>query len=313
MSDRAEGATARGRAAHQFFLDLQSRITDGLANLDGQGSFCADEWDREGGGGGRSMVIEDGRVFEKGGVNLSAVFGELSEAFAKELPGPGRRFFATGVSLVIHPKNPHVPTVHANFRYLEKGDGEQTVAWFGGGADLTPWILYEEDARHFHEVWKSACDRHEVGDHPRFKRWCDDYFFIPHRGEARGIGGIFFDYLGVGGKKGTPADLDETFAFVQDAGGSFLDAYLPIVERRQDAASTEAERQWQLVRRGRYVEFNLVYDRGTVFGLKTGGRIESILMSLPNLVSWKYDHQLEPDSYQTRLVSALQNPRDWLA
>ncbi|MCB9646360.1 MAG: oxygen-dependent coproporphyrinogen oxidase [Deltaproteobacteria bacterium] len=305
-------ATPRGQAAHQLFLDVQTRITDALASLDGRQSFRVDQWDRPEGGGGRSMVIEDGRVFEKGGVNVSAVYGELSEAFARELPGSGRHFFATGVSLVIHPRNPHVPTVHANFRYLEKGDGEDYTAWFGGGADLTPWILYEEDAVHFHRVWKAACDRHPVADHDRLRKWCDEYFYLPHRGETRGVGGIFFDYFGTGGERGTPADLDEVQRFVEDAAGSFLDAYLPIVERRQHTESTEAERAWQLVRRGRYVEFNLVYDRGTVFGLKTGGRIESILMSLPNLVAWKYDHQPEP-GYQTALLEVLKQPRDWLA
>jgi coproporphyrinogen III oxidase len=304
-------ATARGQAAHQLFLDVQARITDALASLDGAGCFRVDEWDRPEGGGGRTMVIEDGRVFEKGGVNVSAVHGELTEAFARELPGEGRRFFATGVSLVIHPKNPHVPTVHANFRYLEKGDGAGYTAWYGGGADLTPWILYEEDAVHFHRVWREVCGRHAVADHDRLKRWCDEYFYLPHRGETRGIGGIFFDYFGTGGDKGTPAELDEVRRFVEDAAGSFLDAYLPIVERRQHAAATEAERDWQLVRRGRYVEFNLVYDRGTVFGLKTGGRIESILMSLPNLVSWKYDHQVEP-GYQAELVEVLKKPRAWI-
>ena len=293
----AHSATARGHAAHQLFLDVQARITDALETLDGGQSFRVDEWTRPEGGGGRSMVIEDGRVFEKGGVNVSAVYGELSEAFAKELPGAGRRFFATGVSLVIHPRSPHVPTVHANFRYLEKGDGTSFEAWYGGGADLTPWILYEEDAADFHRVWRDVCGRHPVADHDRLKRWCDEYFYLPHRGETRGVGGIFFDYFGVGGDKGTPAPLDD---------------YLPIVERRRHAPFTEAERAWQLVRRGRYVEFNLVYDRGTVFGLKTGGRIESILMSLPNLVAWKYDHQPEP-GYQTQLIEALTRPRDWLA
>lgn len=312
-------SSERGRAAHQFFLDLQDRITDALAGVDGRRSFITDTWEREGGGGGRSRVIEDGAVFEKGGVNVSAVYGDLPESFAKDLPGPGRRFFATGISLVIHPRNPHVPTVHANFRYLEKGDATGTVAWYGGGADLTPWILYEEDASHFHRVWQTTCQRHAVADYGAMKAWCDDYFMITHRGERRGIGGIFFDYLGLDSDFGKPdslahhrASLDDLFFFVKDAGASFLEAYVPIVERRRDTPASEDERTWQLKRRGRYVEFNLVYDRGTVFGLKTNGRVESILMSLPNLVAWKYDDHPLPNSYQSRLVDVLRQPRAWL-
>jgi coproporphyrinogen III oxidase len=291
---------ARGQAAHQFFRKIQEQITERLAQIDG-GSFRIDEWDRDEGGGGRTMILLDGRVIEKGGVNVSCVHGELSDAFAKELPGEGKNFFATGVSLVIHPRNPHVPTVHANFRFLEKG----TSSWFGGGSDLTPWILYDEDATHFHRVWKSVCDRHPIADHARLKKWCDEYFFLPHRGETRGIGGIFFDYFS--------GDHDTTFRFVEDAASHFLDAYVPIVERRLDTPFTEAERTWQLTRRGRYVEFNLVYDRGTIFGLKTKGRIESILMSLPNLVRWGYDEHPEPGTKEARLLEILKAPRDWLA
>ncbi len=299
----------RGRAAHQFFLQIQQEITDRLAAIGGN-PFRVDEWTRDEGGGGRSMILLDGTTFEKGGVNVSCVHGELSEAFAKDLPGEGRRFFATGISLVIHPRNPHVPTVHANFRYLEKGTD---AAWFGGGSDLTPWILYDEDAVHFHRVWRSVCDRHPVANYARFKEWCDEYFFLPHRGERRGIGGIFFDYLGLAGSKiGTPADLDQVFAFVKDAAAGFLDAYVPIVERRRAAAWTEDQRLWQLTRRGRYVEFNLVYDRGTIFGLKTNGRVESILMSLPSLVRWGYDEHPAPGTEQARLVGILEKPRDWL-
>jgi coproporphyrinogen III oxidase len=300
----------RGQEAHQFFLEAQETITKELVSVEG-GQFRVDEWDREEGGGGRSMILLDGRIFEKAGVNVSCVHGELSEAFARELPGEGRSFFATGVSLVIHPRNPHAPTVHANFRYLEKGGD---AAWFGGGSDLTPWILYDEDAIHFHRTWKSACDRHPVASYARFKKWCDEYFYIPHREECRGIGGIFFDYYGLDSPKlGTKADLDQVFAFVKDAATRFPEAYVPIVKRRKDTPFTEAERTWQLTRRGRYVEFNLVYDRGTVFGLKTKGRVESILMSLPNLVRWGYDEHAEPGSKEARLVEILKKPRDWLA
>ena len=296
---------------HAFFLEAQDRIVAGLERFEPELRFGDDRWDREGGGGGRSRVIEEGQTFEKGGVNVSCVYGELSEAFASQLPGPGRSFVATGVSLVIHPRNPHVPTAHANFRYLEKGDDEHRVAWFGGGADLTPWVLYEEDAVDFHRAWKAVCDRHEVADWPRFKQWCDAYFHIPHRGEARGVGGIFFDYLGLDAPMGTPADLDQVEAFAKAGADTFLEAYAPIVERRLETPATEAERTWQLIRRGRYVEFNLVYDRGTVFGLKTGGRIESILMSLPNLVRWGYDVKPEP-GWQQDLIDVLQHPRDWI-
>ena len=258
------------------------------------------------------MILADGEVFEKGGVNVSCVYGELSESFASELPGAGRGFFATGVSLVIHPRSPQVPTVHANFRYLEKGDDDERVCWFGGGADLTPWILYEEDAVHFHRTWKNACDRHPIGDYRRFKKWCDDYFYLKHRGERRGVGGIFFDYLGLDAERGTPADPDEVFTFVRDAADQFVEAYAPIVTRRKGLAYSEADRDWQLRRRSRYVEFNLLYDRGTVFGLRTGGRVESILMSLPNIAHWNYDDRPEPGTAQAELIDVLRNPRDWL-
>jgi len=310
MVERLE--SVRAERMHAFFLEVQDRIVEDLQRFETRARFGDDRWDREGGGGGRSRVIEEGEVWEKGGVNVSCVYGELSEAFASELPGAGRQFVATGVSLVIHPRNPHVPTAHANFRYLEKGDDRHRVAWFGGGADLTPWILYEEDAVSFHRTWKGVCDRHAVADHARFKAWCDDYFHIAHRREARGVGGIFFDYLGLDAPKGTPADPSEVERFVREGADAFVDAYVPIVERRVPTPWSDEERAWQLLRRGRYVEFNLVYDRGTVFGLKTGGRIESILMSLPNLVRWGYDVKPEP-GWQQDLVDVLQRPRDWLS
>ena len=283
----------------EFARELQDVIVARLEALDGS-SFRCDEWKREGGGGGRTRVIEDGGLFEKGGVNTSEVFGQLGEDFAAQLPGGGRDFFATGISLVLHPRSPMVPTVHANFRYVEKGER----AWFGGGADLTPCYLVEEDARHFHSVWKTVCDRHDDSYYSRFKKWCDEYFYLPHRGEARGIGGIFFDYL--------EDDLDKIFNFWADAGRAFLDAYVPIVERRRDEAYGERERSFQLVRRGRYVEFNLIYDRGTLFGLKTGGRSESILMSLPPAVRFPYDYQPEPGSREAAVLDVVKNPRDWV-
>jgi coproporphyrinogen III oxidase len=286
--------------AAALFQALQHDICRAVEALDGGARFREDAWQREGGGGGLSRVISDGAVFEKGGVNWSSVEGELSEEFAAQIPGEGRRFRATGVSLVLHPRSPMVPTTHANFRFLEKGDRW----WFGGGADLTPYYLERQDAEHFHQALAAACDRHAaVASYPRFKAWCDDYFFLKHRGETRGVGGVFFDYLS--------GDGEALFEFERDIGGSFVPAYGPIVERRRDAPYGEAERDWQLYRRGRYVEFNLLYDRGTTFGLKTGGRTESILMSLPPLVRWDYGRVPAPGSREAELVAHLR-PIDWL-
>ena len=295
-----------------YFRDLHARILDALEDLDGEGRFLRDDWSRgepkpvggdpDGahlGGGGLTCVMEDGAVFEKAGVNFSHVVGLFSKAHAATMPGDGRAFEASGVSLVLHPRNPYVPTVHMNVRRLSRGSG----GWFGGGADLTPYYLDPDDAVHFHRVMKAACDAHPgVGDHPRFKKWCDDYFYLPHRREARGVGGIFFDHL---------MDAPEaTFDFVRAVGDAFLPAYLSIARRHMDRPYGERERRWQLVRRGRYVEFNLVYDRGTHFGLKTGGRAESILMSLPSAVSWRYDVRPEPGSPEAALLEHLV-PRDW--
>ncbi len=285
---------------HRFIETLQEEICAALEAQDGSVRFREDLWQRPGGGGGRTRVLEGGDVFEKAGVNISAVHGELDEAFAKRLGGEGRQFFAAGLSLVIHPRNPLVPTTHANFRYFEQGP----KAWFGGGADLTPYYLFDEDARHFHATFKSACDRHGADRYPKFKKWCDDYFFIKHRDERRGVGGIFFDHL--------EGDLEQEFAFVQDAGRAFVPAYLPIVERRKALPHTPEQRRWQEIRRGRYVEFNLVYDRGTIFGLETKGRIESILMSLPPHVQWVYDHHPAEGSEEARLVEVLRQPREWV-
>jgi len=282
-----------------YFRDLQDRITEALEKLDGS-IFREDLWSREGGGGGRTRVLENGEVFEKAGVNFSAVAGNLPEEFAAKIPlGTGTFFSAAGVSLVLHPRSPMIPTVHANFRYLEKGD----AAWFGGGTDLTPYYPFLEDAVHFHRTLKSVCDRHDSAYYPKFKKWCDEYFYLKHRGETRGVGGVFFDYL--------QGDLEKLFAFVADLGGSFLDAYTPIVSRRLGETYTDRHRQYQLYRRGRYVEFNLLYDRGTIFGLETRGRIESILMSLPPLARWVYDFRPEPGSLEEQSLEFFK-PRDWI-
>lgn len=287
---------------------LQEQICAGLEGIEARaegeaGAFRQDAWERPGGGGGRSRVLEEGSVFEKAGVNFSEVHGEMDPEFAKQVPGEGRSFYATGVSLVIHPRNPHVPTCHANFRYLEKGD----KAWFGGGADLTPYYYVQEDRDHFHEVWKHACESHsDVADYEAFSQWCDRYFYLPHRQERRGVGGIFFDDLQV--QASDPQHSEQVWNFVQTAGLAFLKAYLPIVERRMNDAFSDAQRHWQLNRRGRYVEFNLVYDRGTIFGLKTNGRIESILMSLPPEVRWGYDFHPEPGSPEAALLEHLRQP-----
>ncbi len=288
----------RHRAA-AYFQDLQDRIVAALEALDGK-PFREDAWRREGGGGGRSRVLTDGRLFEKAGVNFSDVFGQMSEEFAKQVPGEGRDFTACGLSLVLHPRSPMVPTVHANFRFLTKGDRQ----WFGGGADLTPFYAYREDVIHFHRTLRAACVRHEPPvDYARFKKWCDEYFFLPHRNEPRGVGGLFFDYL--------EGDVERLFDFVRDCGDAFLPAYLPIAERRRNEPYTDRERFFQEFRRGRYAEFNLVYDRGTLFGLKTGGRTESILMSLPPVVRWLYDYHPEPGTREAELYEVYLKPRDW--
>jgi coproporphyrinogen III oxidase len=281
------------------FRSLQDRIVAALEGLDG-GTFREDAWDRPGGGGGRSRVLAEGAVFEKAGVNFSDVHGEMTPEFAAQVPGEGRQFTACGISLVLHPRSPLVPTVHANFRYLTKGDRR----WFGGGADLTPYYPRREDVIHFHRAWRDACARHApLIDYARLKRWCDEYFYLPHRGEARGVGGIFFDYL--------EQDPEGTFAFVRDCGDAFLDAYLPIARRRQHEPYTEAQKAFHEYRRGRYAEFNLLYDRGTLFGLKTGGRTESILMSLPPRVRWWYDYHPEPGSPEAELTEVYLKPREW--
>jgi coproporphyrinogen III oxidase len=285
-----------------YFRQLQERICAALEAIDGQARFAEDVWQREGGGRGWSRVLADGAVFEKAGVNFSDVHGQMPEAYAAQVPGEGREFTATGISLVLHPRSPHIPTVHANFRFLSKG----VQRWFGGGADLTPYYPVREDVVHFHRTWKAVCERHrQVVDYGRLKTWCDEYFFLPHRDEHRGVGGIFFDYL--------EHNLEALFDFVRDCGDAFLEAYLPIVRRRKDRPYTPEQRAFQEYRRGRYVEFNLLYDRGTTFGLKTGGRVESILMSLPPVVRWTYSYLPAPGSPEAELHDYYLKPRDWTA
>jgi coproporphyrinogen III oxidase len=290
------------RTAVEYFLGLQDRITHGLEAADGQSQFREDAWTRPGGGGGRSRVMEHGGVFEKAGVNFSEVYGEFTPEFAKQVPGDGLSFTATGVSLVLHPHNPHVPTVHMNFRMLTHG----SRAWFGGGADLTPYYPYREDVIHFHRTWRDVCAKHsEVVDYAKMKHDCDEYFHLKHRNEARGVGGIFFDYFDAAG------DMPKAFDFVRDAAESFLTSYVPIVARRKDIPYTPEQKHFQEYRRGRYVEYNLIYDRGTLFGLKTNGRIESILMSLPPVVRYIYDFQPNPGSREAELTEYWLQPRDW--
>ncbi len=270
-------------------------------------SFHEDTWEREGGGGGKTRVIQNGSIFEKAGVNFSEVYGTLSPQAAKEMGGgqdsDDLSFFATGISLVMHPHNPFVPTVHANFRYFERGDGSSW--WFGGGADLTPSYLFEEDAIHFHKTFKDACDRHDPAYFPKYKKWCDEYFYIKHRNESRGVGGIFFD-------NHKAPDQEGAFAFTEECAGAFLPSFLPILDRRIGSEFTKEEKEWQQIRRGRYVEFNLVYDRGTKFGLNTAGRIESILMSLPLTSRWEYSHLPEEGTREAELRKVLMTPRDWV-
>jgi coproporphyrinogen III oxidase len=302
---------------HTYILQLQDQITSALEAVDGVAKFREDIWERPEGGGGRTRVIENGQVFEKGGVNISAVHGKLPEAMQKMFNVGEADFFACGLSLVIHPKSPMVPTVHANWRYFEMYDtmtalstGSRKVinSWFGGGQDLTPYYLFEEDAIHFHQTCKTACDKHSSEFYPKFKKQCDTYFWNIHRNEARGIGGLFFDYC----KATDSMKMGDWFNFVSEVGNSFLEAYVPIVEKRKHLDYTEAQKTWQEIRRGRYVEFNLVHDKGTLFGLKTNGRIESILMSLPPHVQWVYDHHPEKGSEEEKLLEVLQNPKNWI-
>ncbi|GAA0372821.1 oxygen-dependent coproporphyrinogen oxidase [Bowmanella denitrificans] len=293
----------------QFLLGLQNSICQTLELVDGKGNFVEDNWQRQEGGGGRTRVMRKGQVIEQGGVNFSHVFGQQlpPSATAARPELAGRSFQAMGVSLVIHPHNPFVPTSHANVRFFvaEKA-GEAPVWWFGGGFDLTPFYPFKEDVLHWHNVARNLCQPFGEDVYPRYKKWCDDYFFLKHRGETRGVGGLFFDDLNEWG-------FEKSFAFMQAVGNGYLDAYVPIIESRKQLAFGDQEREFQLYRRGRYVEFNLVYDRGTLFGLQTGGRTESILMSMPPLARWEYDYSPLPGSREDQLYQHYLKAVDWLA
>ncbi len=294
-----------------FVHDLQDRICTALEKADGKAVFIEDAWERAEGGGGKTRIIANGNAIEKGGVNTSIVFGDVTDAMRTQLKIDGAKWFACGLSLVIHPLNPFVPTVHANYRMFELYNEHDEVIdrWFGGGTDLTPYYLFEEDAKHFHQTYKNACDTFDISFYPKFKATCDNYFVNFHRNnERRGIGGIFYDYQRPDENK----DVDFWINFAKRCGDSFIEAYLPIVEKRKNAPYTDKNKHWQEIRRGRYVEFNLVHDRGTLFGLKTNGRIESILMSLPPTVRFEYNYQPEKGSEEDKLLQACLHPIDWL-
>ncbi len=313
--------------AKAFLLELQDTICSGLESIDGEGKFLEESWERPEGGGGRSRVMKEGKIFEQGGVNFSEVHGEeLPPSIIKQRPeAKGHNWFATGTSMVLHPRNPYIPTVHLNYRYFEAGP----VWWFGGGADLTPYYPYLSDTRHFHKVHKEACDSINPELHTIFKPWCDEYFFLKHRNESRGVGGIFFDYQDGSGclyKGQDPNGIasitakklgeltlswEELFSLAKACGGAFLPSYVPIIEKRQNQVFSEVERDFQLYRRGRYVEFNLVWDRGTIFGLQTNGRTESILMSLPPLARWEYGYKASVNSRESLLTDIFTKAQDW--
>lgn len=296
-------------AVKQYFLSLQNSICEAVEALDGQARFKQDEWQREEGGGGQSRVLTDGAIFEQAGVNFSHVMGASmpASATAHRPELAGRSFEAMGVSLVFHPHNPHIPTTHMNVRFfIASKDGEDPIWWFGGGYDLTPYYGYDEDCIHWHNTAKQACDGFSPELYPKFKEWCDRYFYLKHRDETRGVGGIFFDDLNELG-------FEKSFGFTQSIGNSFIEAYSPIVVKRAATVTNDHQRQFQLYRRGRYVEFNLVYDRGTLFGLQSGGRTESILMSMPPLVRWEYGFNPEPNTPEAQLYSRYLQPQNWLS
>lgn len=295
-----------------FIHDLQNRICSALEEVDGKAIFFEDAWERSEGGGGKTRVIANGNVFEKGGVNTSIVFGDVTDAMRTQLKINGAKWFASGLSLVIHPLNPFVPTVHCNYRIFELYNENDEVIdrWFGGGTDLTPYYLFEEDAKHFHQTYKNACDASDPSFYPKFKEECDNYFVNWHRNaERRGIGGIFYDYQ----RATEQQDVFFWIEFAKKCGNAFIDAYIPIVEKRKNTTYTAENKHWQEIRRGRYVEFNLVHDRGTLFGLKTNGRIESILMSLPPTVKFEYNYQPAFGSEEYKLQEACLHPREWLS
>lgn len=284
----------------QWYRDLQQRFCGAIAGLDGSASFVSERWDRPGGGGGISMQLTGGKVIERGSVNFSAVWGEVPERMSESLASESPEFYATGLSVIVHPLNPYAPTFHANLRFFSAGR-----EWFGGGADLTPSYIYEDDARHFHGVLRDVCHRHPIADYPTWKGQCDEYFWLPHRQEARGVGGVFFDHL--------VDDLDAVWLFQRDFGDSLIEAYAPIVETRKNQPYGKKERHWQMVRRGRYVEFNLVWDRGTRFGLETGGRTESILGSLPPIARWEEPVKVESGSNEEKTLNFLRSaPTEWV-
>lgn len=308
-SDQNQNSQVNSDAVRAYLSGLQATLCDTLAGIDGKATFAADKWKREEGGGGTTRTLANGAVFEKAGVGFSEVSGtQLPPSASAQRPElAGRSWHAMGVSLVLHPHNPHIPTSHANVRFFRADKaGEESVWWFGGGFDLTPYYGYEEDCRHWHQTARAACQ--DFGDdlYQEYKAWCDRYFFIKHRNETRGIGGLFFDDF-------TGKDFDHAFRFMQSVGNSFLPAYVPIVEKRKDMTFTEDQRQFQLYRRGRYVEFNLVYDRGTLFGLQSGGRAESILMSMPPQANWAYRYEPTTGSPEALLSTHFLQPRDWLA
>jgi coproporphyrinogen III oxidase len=295
----------------QLIHDLQDRICRALEQADGKATFVEDRWVRPEGGGGKTRVIANGNVFEKGGVNTSVVFGTVTEPMRSQLKIEGAKWFACGLSLVIHPYNPFVPTVHCNYRMFELYNEQDEVIdrWFGGGTDLTPYYLVEEDVRHFHRSYKDACDSFDEAFYPRFKKACDDYFVNSHRhGERRGVGGIFYDYQ----RPGDDKDVNAWMEFAKRCGDTFATSYIPIVEKRKHTPFSPDQKHWQEIRRGRYVEFNLVHDRGTLFGLKTNGRTESILMSLPPTVRFEYNYQPKPGSDEDKLLQACLHPKDWV-
>jgi coproporphyrinogen III oxidase len=295
----------------EFIHQLQDDICVALETCDGKAKFIEDAWQRPEGGGGKTRVIANGNVFEKGGVNTSIVFGDVTDLMRSQLKINGAKWFACGLSLVIHPYNPFVPTVHCNYRMFELYDEDDKVIdrWFGGGTDLTPYYLFEEDAKHFHQTYKDACDAFDPSFYPRFKKECDNYFVNTHRNnERRGIGGIFYDYQ----KPSEEKDVNFWMNFARACGYAFIDSYIPIVEKRKHTPFTPEHKHWQEIRRGRYTEFNLVHDRGTIFGLKTNGRIESILMSLPPTVRFEYNYQPKPGSEEDKLLQACLHPKEWM-